>query len=829
MTCPPCSTKIRSPGSQSHSRHTYVSIRVPRSRILCFEEETATKDALSKISTYSINPENSAPIIFLSTEAFAAREGDTTEKILILAVHQDGMISCYDQHLQSHLWSEPLDKVANGLGASKASQTHYVSSLSMDQAHKSLLAQSGDIRTSGSLASDDLGSSLLFTISTTSPLQERSKTPSINVKLCSILACADTGDLPHSQSYIKDLLSYRLPVPHSLQGKESRFFLHASSGTLYQETPDSIGIFHLNDTSARLTHVLPCSNGQLHSSLRLSSNLILTLKGATLSLLDLPYCSLRAATDLSTVRAKPYSTPAKSRRQDRSIHQTPQLLMYSVKHKVALVYFNSNILAIPVLEEAVQQTSRKRKRPGLLLDSLGHGITIQGLQRTDRGRNVQSGHVKHDLGLAVSEGKLQDLIRKGNLSAFDDRIMSEIESMGRRQFLANPHRVSFILSYIFDPQVSTKTSDDGRAAFTNLTMTFWPSRTVGFLLGEALFTLDRVESALRRFGRLSLTTKLDPVALIDAVMKWDGSLALLHTILESSSPLSPLELARALVASSQTNQYSAPQEARLLTNTEDPGSKHGDTEMALVTTDAAAHNLTSSTESPDTRIRKQSIMDLALQRCYTVPSNSLTKAFKRTSTKPQLRHLVDHLRITVAQHGWLTPYDFSFDDLSKETAGNNQLVIIAHLLNSILDALGPAGWMLGPRSSQTETTFADPADTLSYMQAEVSAALEGIEEAMYLKGVLGEMLLCGKEALKAPPPKRALTNDKANAGQRVVKPTIVQLEKEDPVLPLGLRLKPPIRMTRVGAGGEVIKRSARDIGRLKSRMVGKYSFERIVI
>ncbi|MDI1489299.1 MAG: hypothetical protein OHK93_008577 [Ramalina farinacea] len=528
-----------------------------------------------------------------------------------------------------------------------------------------------------------------------------------------------------------------------------------------------------------------------------------------------------------------FDTSAKSRRQDRSIYQPPRLLVYSAKYKVALVYFNSNIVAIPVLEEAVQQTSRKRKRPGLLLDSLGHGITIQGSQRNDRGRNIQPGRVKHDLGLAVSEGKLQDLIKKGNVSAVDDCIMSEVESMGRRQFLANPHRVSFILSNIFHPQASTATGDDGRAAFTNLAISFWPSRTVGFLLQEALFTLERVESALRRFVRLPLTSKLDPVALIDAVVKWDSSLALLQTLLESPSPLSPLELARVLIASSQTDQYSAPQEARLLTNTEDPGSGHGDTEMALVTTDPTTNNLASSSESPDNRVRKQSIMDLALQRCSTIPSNSLTKAFKRTSTKPQLRHLVDHLRITVAQHGWLTPYDFSFDDLSKEPAPNNQLVIIAHLLNSILDALGPAGWMLGPRSqTQTETTFADPADTLSYMQAEVSAALEGIEEAMYLKGVLGEMLLCGKEALKErpPPSKRVLTDDKAiSRQQQVVKPTIVQLEKDDPVLPLGLKLKPPIATTRVGAGGEVVKRSARDIGRLKSRVVGKYSFERIEI
>jgi len=34
---------------------------------------------------------------------------------------------------------------------------------------------------------------------------------------------------------------------------------------------------------------------------------------------------------------------------------------------------------------------------------------------------------------------------------------------------------------------------------------------------------------------------------------------------------------------------------------------------------------------------------------------------------------------------------------------------------------------------------------------------------------------------------------------------------------------------RVGAGGEVIRRSRRDVGRLKSRMVPKYSFERIFV
>ena len=51
-----------------------------------------------------------------------------------------------------------------------------------------------------------------------------------------------------------------------------------------------------------------------------------------------------------------------------------------------------------------------------------------------------------------------------------------------------------------------------------------------------------------------------------------------------------------------------------------------------------------------------------------------------------------------------------------------------------------------------------------------------------------------------------------------------------PHLPLGLNLdKDRVPLTKVGAGGEVMRRSRRDIGDLKSRRVGEYSFERIVI
>ena len=95
--------------------------------------------------------------------------------------------------------------------------------------------------------------------------------------------------------------------------------------------------------------------------------------------------------------------------------------------------------------------------------------------------------------------------------------------------------------------------------------------------------------------------------------------------------------------------------------------------------------------------------------------------------------------------------------------------------------------------------------------------------------MLGEILLCGKESL-LPSKQKALknTSDEFSATGNV-KPVTIITKEENPMLPLGLKLKPPREGIKVGAGGELIQRSKRDMGRLLSRKVGKYSFERIAI
>ena len=106
------------------------------------------------------------------------------------------------------------------------------------------------------------------------------------------------------------------------------------------------------------------------------------------------------------------------------------------------------------------------------------------------------------------------------------------------------------------------------------------------------------------------------------------------------------------------------------------------------------------------------------------------------------------------------------------------------------------------------------------------------------------MLLCGmKDALQPGVQKEnnnlmrrdANDDDDDHHAAGVMMPITIADERENGdhvILPLGLKpiaASMVVSKTRIGAGGEVVERSRRDVGRLRSRMVGRYSFERIVI
>lgn len=304
-----------------------------------------------------------------------------------------------------------------------------------------------------------------------------------------------------------------------------------------------------------------------------------------------------------------------------------------------------------------------------------------------------------------------------------------------------------------------------------------------------------------------------------------------------------------------------------------------------------------------------------LSRLHSTPQSALQAALTTALPLPSdLLALTEYLRLALARDGWFSRY---LDSSAAKTSSSQERLpdakrvecetdsyegpeksmfalapapigATASLLNAAIDTLGTGGWLLQPMlpasSSRPPTStggekgaigdangktttaiastipFPAPAaveatagTTLSHMRAEISAALEGVEEAAYLAGMLGEILLYSKTVPKLPAQEQqqistslspngisALSLVKASSKSKpitVIADTTTHVG--DNALPLGLKassmhsgggvmLDAP-DMFSVSGGGEVKLRSQRDVGRLKSMRVGKHTFERIII
>ena len=388
----------------------------------------------------------------------------------------------------------------------------------------------------------------------------------------------------------------------------------------------------------------------------------------------------------------------------------------------------------------------------------------------------------------------------------------------------NQHTVSYVLTAMFSIDQTHLDADPPDHYPKRLSIRFYP-RTIGdWLIDKGLLTLSRIETSLKQCGTLPPTSRLATGSLVQAFAKLDSSLEILLSILASPISLSSQEVVHVLAIVTQIPNIKGTEVQRLLTNGEGESDSRNVERLQLVNkkTTQCSRSPSPSCRATDSNTR---LLNIAMKRLYACPSSSIARALKRELSTPQLRILVDILRMEMARSGWLSPYEDSLESPDPNLRNDTQMCYIAHLLNCVIDSLGTGGWILGNSISDDLT---ETADTIAYMKAEISAALEGIEEATYLKGILGEMLLCGKDSLNA-----SLNHSRSIEAQLPALPakpeTIALDDRRSHLLPLGLKPAQFVSTTKVGAGGELMKRSMRDIGRLKSRKVGKYSFDRIMI
>ena len=800
----------------------------PKPQIVCFSEHSN-----AEITTTSISlSKEAAPVSYLDTL-------ETGSGNKLIALHKDGSITGYSNDLKTEQWHSSINGEVSNLASAPVIQAAAI--LSVQQARKSILRNREDILATLGPDRDGVDHSLLVVMSRPPAKDANNNVEALELRIYHIrLTHLDKGEFASDMTQkLQPLAILAIPEPSNFISKKSRITMHTASGTVYQDAEGALAVYDLNGYVPRLVHTV-CRNGAL-SYLRVSPELVASSRGTSLFLTDLTYDSLQDEGTLTTNHEAKVAQKSEKSKDKPTTTEDVQLLSYFAPLGVMVALDGRRLLAVKLSMTEQAGESRKRKREGLLVNALGRGSSL--ISAASR-NSVASGRESKSLGASLTSIDSSDW--KAQKSALDRCVAQDdnkefeilmaaalgINATGETKHISSPrgqnhinrHAVSYALKTIFSVHQAYLDADPVNDTLLNMDVRFFPPRIGKWLIEKGLFSLDQIELSLKQYGALPVTSKLANGSLIRALANFDSSLEVLLSVLASPVPLGSLELVHVLAIITKIPSTEATEPQRLLTNgdgKDDSGNVDG---LQLVN-----GHTTDSTPSPfpnrPADDLSHRLLSFAMKRLYACPPSSVAPALKKELPIPQLRLLVDSLRMEIARGGWLSPYEDNLDSLDFSLRDDNQMSSIAHLFNCVIDSLGTGGWIVGNSMSDDLT---ESADTVAYMKAEISAALEGIEEATYLKGMLGEILLYGKDSLNSS--VKQSESNKAQLPALPPKPETMTLDEEgSQLLPLGLKLAPVISTIKVGAGGELIKRSRRDIGRLKSRMVGKYSFDRIMI
>ena len=745
-------------------------------------------------------------MIHLETRSFT--DGDESSNLTnyVFAIHQNGEVNCYKGRLEKEMWSSTAYR-----GGGRRVLLARVTSLG--HIRNGLLKSREDILTSLGAIENEEDKSVLILLTCVNDTQISKEAPKLALQIFNI----STTEAATSAfgSKLREQVSLHIPQSDHLVLKKSAFALHIASGTLYQQTPGFVTVIDIAELLPKIVHEVCVGMDDLPSFLRLSSSMLAVARHPLFSLISLPYCSIQAESSTDAFSA--------------NNHGDLRLVSYFGPLKTMIAIDDRHLVAMQLPDTlSKSEVSRKRKREGTLVDSVGKGSYSENYPPFSEGV-VHSSIRSLGTLLASSEDKawkdqkarFDGYLSNGGLEALSAAMIQELEMQKPQAAVyIDQRKISYFLSRVFSVRrnILAKEEKPGNAMWLKITY-LDRNNVFKWLLRKGFLTVYRVEDSLKENGSLSRSETLAPAAVIEAISTEDRSLGLLESIIASQTPLNPAELVSALaIVTQQLNSRNSSEDHKLLTD--------GESQLNQVRVkNNDYHN------SPDNGLSDPSLLDplhnlinLILTRLSYLPQPTITSTLRSHLRTPHLLTLIDILRLQIAQAGWFSPYDDALASATTSSTLNNHLALRVHLLNGTIDAIGVGGWILG---SDLNDEMAETANTVSYMKAEISAALEGIEEAVYLQGMLGEVLLCGKDALKA----MKIKDDPAVLPSKSA-PKTIALQDEGiagAALPLGLNLDEKVPLTKVGAGGELMGRSRRDIGRLKSRIVGKYSFERIVV
>ncbi|KAF4151853.1 hypothetical protein CNMCM6069_002999 [Aspergillus lentulus] len=846
FSCRPCSVRRKLTKKSVVKRQTFVAVDRPGREIKAFVEEiggTGSSAPVISSSSFSVS-DSSSPTVFVGIVPTAPTEDDEQDSFDVLTVHQDGLVRRLTSDLKTQRWS------VNHTEISKLRSTHEVNScfvVDFDDAKKYLFKRRQDLvaMALGDLTDSGVDEPSVLVLVSHPTGSKQIALSDVQVQIFSVPSNTPSeGRILDESQKLRHLQTITLPdidEHKTFDGSSLQWYFHPGSAGLNLSFEKGFVNIDLSQYAPTVTTRFILEDESFSSLMRISSQSVIAAGKSIVALFDTQYQSIQRSIAVDSVP----SGGSKSR---------TVFVSYFTKLGVAVAIKGNALFAFDLSSSISSlNSSLKRPRDGLLIDAIGRGIGSPAFQSDAPSKKNRTEYMA-SLGLTSAEHvskweeftqKVEEYANSKDSAAFDDAVLDYFgigspKALPAAQHYVNPEMVLFLLSKIFSLREARNKDKLSATSDSCLTIGIWPEMTCRWLIQLGHFCLSSVEIALRRVQKPHILPPLPTGSFTQAVIDSDRSLHHFIDVLQGSVLLNADELAYALkvlLTMARSHSMVLEEATKSVTN-DDENSSHTSKEVTLHNAEASLQDIFIG-------------FNTTLQKIHNQPFPTIVSSFRSALSRSELLSIVHHLRLCLATGGYTSrftenpPSPFS----PEQTTPSLSLDTITNLLNAAVDAIGPSGWISAAGIDDASTR---DLDLIADMKSEISAALAGVEEATYLKGILREYLRFTNSFTHLS--AKGETGDVAKqAGSQETSSGLVRYEKLNGAdlmvfgLPEGdegydidasgkmlpLSLKAPttdVSKTKVKKStGEVKTRSSREIGYLRRKAAGKYSFERLLV
>lgn len=615
-------------------------------------------------------------------------------------------------------------------------------------------------------------------------------------------------------------------------------------------TPETISKLSLDTTAASYP-------------MRLTPSLAIASTSSAVILHDTKHQSIQSSVDVEQISS------GRKRKRSKTANQYPiQFIAYFAKIKRLVACCGHALIAFDIVSHGTLSGNSS------LIDAVGRGTrsgSSQRMETSNSTRLIGTPRCSHYTNSSWSsqQRRLDELAEKGDISAFDELMAKELcESSDDNlfdhgalrlpcsSFHVKRAKIDYLISKIFEPWSDIDVNMDESANLGNsLKVVLQTPSLIHWLILARQLTDRNVERALRR-TRSSQNFAIQPGAVVLALTRDQPSHKMITHELKHTPYLPLCELLQAvevllgevvaiatrhqpamLLEEGNIDHAMSFSDTMALVQGGDAGGDAGPLQTPALSLKAPLEDTMASNLSSEALL-------VALQLLGSHPSKDIATELRSKFTQSQILSIIQVLRQQLFNSGhtsYLPTPPTSAQSSPKRSDTHAEgasltLDSILKLLSSCLDAIGPVGFL----AQSANDEFLD--QLIPDLKSEVSFAFEGMQETNHLQGLLREVIRYADSVQVSGNGHVARSSFRQAPLEGPQKPgTIVTLYNEPRVdqgdvegrgglLPLGLRADNVISEIKVRkGGGQVSKRSMRDILKLQDRHVGQYSFERLVL